>query len=429
MKNFVKYTLVSAAVAAAFGVSAGTLTATTLQVSKQGAAAAASTATTNASFTHQVNAGYAINDLVTFTITAGAVASTHTWPATINYNTAGTGGATFVLTRLSGDDGSNVGSYRVTGVTAAANQTTIGASTGTAIPVVLKTSALTSNASISVASTLSNGVTAIDTTAPKTLATSVDQFGDLTVTTKFDSVIDVAQARTAFVSGTSDSMTFTAAVDDTLVAAVTPTSTVVKLKADLGELTAAVVSTAATSTKAYDSAAKELTLTYTGAVTTDTITITPPTGTAAKTLIAGEFALSGSVAYTGGSESIGANVDAGEWTLNGALVNVPYMPFSINTSRIITVTNTGTLDGDVSLTAVDSAGTMYDCGVIAVANKGAVTSLSQAVNDCMIANNVFHTVSLTFTVNAEDKDITIFAAYNANGTNRSVVPTSQYKKD
>lgn len=433
MKNFVKYTLVSAAVAATFGVAAGTLSSTALQVSKQGAASAAANNTQAASFGHTVAAGYAINDLVTFTVTSGAVASTHTWPSTIDY-TAGSGGASMTLTLLSGTAGSNVGSYRVTNVTATALQTTIGA-VAAAIPVTLKTNALTADASVSVASTLSNGTTPIDPTTAVTIAQAKDQFGDLTVSQKFAGTIDVAQGRKAFVSSTSLPLVFKASEVASLVAPATVTSTVVKVNADLGELTTAAVSVSGGSpTKAYDATNKVLTLTYNSAVTTDqTVTITPPTGSAAKVLVAGGFKLAGTVNYgTASAESIGAAIDAGEWKLNGAMVNVPYVPFGANVSRVFTVTNTGALDADVTLTAIDATGTTYDLGTVGVAKANSVTSLTEAVNLAVrstvpAAEESNKKLSLTFTINAEDKDITVYAVYNVGGADRATIPTSQYK--
>ncbi|WP_337879020.1 hypothetical protein [Rheinheimera sp.] len=431
MKNFVKYTLVSAAVAATFGVAAGTLTSTALQVSKQGAASAAATATQAASFTHTVAAGYAINDLVKFTVTSGAVASSFTWPSTIEY-AAGSGGASMTLTLLSGTAGSNEGSYRVTNVTASTGQTTIGA-VSDPISVTLKTNALAVDASVSVASTLSNGSTPIDPTTAVTIAEAKDQFGDLTVSQKFAGTIDVAQGRKAFVSSTSLPLVFKASEVASLVAPATVTSTVVKVNADLGELTTAAVSVSGGSpTKAYDATNKVLTLTYNSAVTTDqTVTITPPTGSAAKVLVAGDFKLAGTVNYgTASAESIGSSIDAGEWTLNGAMVNVPYVPFGANVSRVFTVTNTGSLDADVTLTAIDESGVTYDVGTIAVAKANSVTSLSAAVFDALngaVPGLNGKKLSLTFTINAENKDVTVYAMYNVGGADRATVPTSQYK--
>ncbi|WP_448552129.1 hypothetical protein [Thalassotalea montiporae] len=434
MSKLFKNTLVAAAIAGVSSVAvAGTLGGTTTDYSAQGAALATSTATTAASFTHTVNAGFAINDLITYTVTAGSVNKTAGWPATINFNTAGSGGATMVATLL---DASAVdtATYRVTTVTATTGQTTIGASATVAL--THNTSSFTADVTVDVEAKLSNGVTEIDAgTKTHKIVDSKDQLGDIKVATSadLDGVISVAAQRKALVGATTDAFTFTTSNDTSLNGAVTVTGTTVTLKGDFAGFKDANFASAGTGVAKYDDAKKELVVTYTGPVTTDTITITPPvTDAAAETeavvLNAQDFTVSGVATFgTASSEDLGST-SAGAWTLDGAVVSVPYMPYGANISQILYVTNEGSLDADVSVTAIDEAGTMYDLGVIAESKKGTVTGIAGQVRDGLAAEGFTGgKVALTVTVNAQDKDVTVYASYNVGGADRGFVNTSQYK--
>ena len=275
MKKIFKTTLVAASIAAISSVAnAGTLATTTVNYSAQGAAAAAATATTAVTFNHTVNAGFAVNDLITYSLPAGSFDATGSaWQSTINF-AAGSGGATMVATLLSTNSDETEATYRVTTVTATGSQTTIGA-TATGIGATLLSSSLGSDVSINVSSVLANGITPIDAgTKSVKLVDSMDQLGDIKVASSadFDATISVAADRKAFVSGTTDTVTWTATNDTTLTDAVTVSKTVVTLNGDFAGMASANFSSAG-GTAVYTDADKALTVTYTGVVTTDTITI------------------------------------------------------------------------------------------------------------------------------------------------------------
>jgi hypothetical protein len=266
------------------------------------------------------------------------------------------------------------------------------------------------------------------------------QYGTIKVasTAGFDGVVDVAASRKALTTA-SDSATFTITNPTTTgwLTTVATAGTKVNLHADLAGFDLVKgngsVTTGASSKVAYDDAAKMVSITYTGEVTTDTITITPPVdSTTAKTeaviLNAQDFMVEGSYTYgTAGVAALG-KVAAGEWTLNGAVVSVPYMPYSANASQILYVTNTGSLDADISVTAIDDKGMMYDLGKVGVAGKGAVTKITKEVGDALTAAGFAGgKVAMTITVNAQDKDITVYASYNVGGADRGYINTSQYK--
>ena len=430
MKKIFKTTLVAASVAALASVAnAGTLSTSVVNYSAQGAATATATASTNVTVTHTVAAGYAVNDLIKYTLPAGSFATAGTWPSTINFNTAGSGNGTMTATLLSTNSDETEATYRVTGVTLPTNtDTTIGAAGSFTIGLLNK--AFTSDISLSVQSWLANGITEIDAgTKAVTLVDSKDQLGDIKVASNadFDATISVAADRKAFVSGTSDTVTWTASNDTTLTGNVTVSKTVVTLKGDFAGMASTDFSAGNGGAAVYSDTDKELTVTYTGVVTTDTITVTPPTGTKAVVLNDQSFTLSGVSTFGTSTESLGSAA-AGAWDLDGAVVNVPYMPYGSNIGQILYVTNKGSLDGDVTVTAFDEAGNTYDLGVIGSAKAGQVTKITTLVHDALKAQG-FTTgkLAMTITVNAQDKDVTVHAAYNVGGSDRGSVFTSQYK--
>jgi hypothetical protein len=429
MSKLFKTTLVAVAVASASCVAnAGTLTGATINFSTEGANAA-TTATTDVSFTHTVNAGFAVNDLITFTLPAGSVvAKGFTWQSTISYDTAGSGGGTMVATLL---DASNIDSpvYRVTTRDGGTTQTTIGATSGS-VSVTLADKSFGTDVSLSVTSTLSNGITEIDPgTKVLKFVDSKSQFGALKVGSKLDATISVAKAREGFVEEDDDAFSWSHTNDTTLDGAVKVTKQVMTVSGDFDGFSKSNFSTVNTSTVAVAADYQSVSITYTSAITNDTVTITPPVDsktTAAVVLEEQDFSVSGLITYGTTSTSIGS-ADAGEWELDGAAVTVPYMPYGSTISQVMYITNAGSLDADITVTAMDEDGMMYELGSVGTAKKGAVTRIAGAVKAALEAQGFTGgKVALTFTVNAEDDDISVYAAYNVAG-DRATVLNSQYK--
>ncbi len=439
MKQLFKRTLLAATIAAASGTAvAGNISvATTQQHSAQGLAAV-TTAITSSNVTYTLGAAYAVGDLITITVTEGALHSSHAWAGSLTFTAAGTpgtgtAGASMSVGLLSSD--ANSATYRVTSVTPdAANPT------GTTVNGVLNlgtfglapTAIAAGSASVTVATKASNGVNDVDTAGTRTgtLAQAKDQFGDLAISTKLDQTIDVSSGRNAFASGTTDTLTFAVTNDTTLLNAANVTETSVVLYGDFMDMANSNFSVAGGGTAAYDDDAKSLTVTYTGAVTTDTLTITPPTGANAVVLRAQDFNVDATYKYgTSSAEVLGTGVDAGAWKLNGAVTNIPYMPYGANVSQILYVTNEGSQSGDITVTAFDDAGNSFDLGVVATSAGGSVTKITKEVQDGLLAAGFSGSgkVSLTVTVNAPEADITVYASYNVGGSDRGYVNSDQYK--
>lgn len=274
-------------------------------------------------------------------------------------------------------------------------------------------------------------------TRTATIAEAKTQFGALTVGTKFNGVIDVVNARNQFVGGTTDSMSYTVANPSTTgwlnVATVNTAKASVYGKA--GSMTGlAAANWAAGGTVTFTEDAAKVEVAYTTAVTNDTVTFSAPTGANAVTLEAQSFTTDFVYNYTSagsvaGTKTVVTGADSGEWTLNGALVTIPYMPYGRNISQVINVTNSGGLDGDITATAFDKSGNQYDLGMVGTAKAKTITrvdgaianALSAAITQLNTVNDVRNDFAVTLTVNAASEDISVFAQYNVNGADRTVV--------
>jgi hypothetical protein len=269
------------------------------------------------------------------------------------------------------------------------------------------------------------------------------QFGEIAVDNVFDGEISVDSNRLTFTSGTTDTASWAIANVDDLAdfeELATVTETVVTLTAafdadaDEDDIEAAFTTD---NTADIEYADGEVTFTYTGEVTTDTITFT---SNVADELVLSKqtFNLSAEASY---DDAEGDAVDtaasygndgAGKWTLDGAEVNIPYMPYASVITQVIYVTNEGDQNADVSYTAFDEAGNEY-AGDIGTVNGGSVLGVAGALKASLsqqgLAVDTTGTakkVSITITVNAEDEDISVVSQYNVNG-DRANVLNSQYK--
>lgn len=454
MKQFYKKTLLAAAVAAVCGTaSAGTVSVTTQVHSLEGLENVTANQTSN-DINYTVAAAYRDGDKVTFTFSDGALVST-TFPSQLNVSavdsaTKDSAIAGMALGLLNSD--ANSVTYRVTSVTqpddtpgaggtSYSDRTTIGA----VIPlgkVGYKASAVTAGTVTVTVSSQTAAGDILDNSGTRTanVAQAKSQFGSAKVDTSFDGVINVSAARKAFAVGTTDTASFTITNPSTtgwLNMATVNTSTA-NLFGEAGKMsslstTGTEWSTTATTTRTFDQSAAKLGITYTGMVTNDTITFTPPTGDKAIVLEAQKFTLDLAYNYTSAgakanSKTIATGLNAGEWTLNGANVNIPYMPYSANASQIIYVSNAGSQSGDVLVTAFDDKGNTYDLGKVGVSAGNRVVKLAPVIGQALIAKGFTGgKLSLTITVNAPASDITVYASYNVGGSDRGFVNTDQYK--
>lgn len=454
MKQLYKKTLLAVAVASICGKAlAGDVSVTKQVHSLEGLEDVTATQTSEA-ITYKVAAAYRDGDKITFTFSDGALEGT-TFPSQLNVAavdsaTEADSIAGMALGLLNTTD--NSVTYRVTqvtqpddtpgaGGTAYTDRTTIGATIALGT-IGYKASAVAAGSiTISVASETSSGdVLDNSGTRTATLAEAKTQFGSAKMGTSFDSVINVSAARKAFAVGSTDTASFTITNPTTTgwLNMATVNTTSANLFGEAGKMgtlseTGTEFSTATTSTRTFDRAGAKLGISYAGLVTNDTITFTPPTGTNAVVLEAQKFSLDLAYNYTSAgakanSKTISTALSAGEWTLNGAKVSIPYMPYQANASQILYVTNEGTQDGDILATAFDEKGNVYDLGIVGVAKGEHVTKVTKPIGDALLAKGFSGgKVAITITVNAPESDITVYAGYNVGGADRGYVNTDQYK--
>jgi hypothetical protein len=289
-----------------------------------------------------------------------------------------------------------------------------------------------------------------------TLATVKSQFAAAVTAkpaTPFDNVIDVEADRLRFTATstpntTSDTLAVTLSNEVALQQAVALSSAKLVIKGDFsfasgkdgkcatGDLNeTAATSTVAGATAVYAADCQSLTVTYpvaaigtVAAPTNDVITVTLPAVAAAKKLSPQKFNATMTFGYpTNASAVIGFS--AGEWTLNGALVYVPYMPYGDNISQIIYVANRGSQNGDITIDAFDQQGAKYSFSGGTVP-AGTVMQLSGTIFNALKAAgfSMNGKVAMEITVNAPDQDIDVYSAYNVGGSDRGTVVNSQNGK-
>ena len=451
MKQLFKKTLLATAVAVTCGSALAGNVAVTKQVhSLEGLEGVTANQLSN-SISYVLAAAYRDGDKVTFTFPDGALVASG-FPTEINVPAVNNADpaqaiAGMALGLLNSD--ANSVTYRVTSVTQPtdgagttySDRTTVGANV--VLGAITYAPAALSSASVTVtvnSETVAGDVLDSSGTRTATIAEAKTQFGTASVGAGFDATIDVAQMRKAFVGGGSDSMTWTISDVATTgwlnLATVNATNgTVVTVRGESGKFAGLTGSNfAAAGTDVVSETDATVTVSYAGQTTNDTITFTPTSGTSAPVLEAQKFTSDFVYNYVSagaaaGTKTVGSAVASGEWTLNGATVNIPYMPYSPTASQVVYVSNAGTQTGDISVTAFDDSGNMYDLGVIATANANTVTKLAPTITTALLAAGFDGNgrVSITVTVNAPADDITVHASFNIGGSSRAYVITDQYK--
>lgn len=450
MKQLFKTTLLATAVAVTCGTAYAGTVAVTKQVHSLEGLTGVTDSQTSANVTYTLAASYREGDKITFEL-SNASLDVDSLPSVIQLppvNDAVEANTIAGLTLgLLNSDSTSV-TYRVTslqlpnnGATPAVewdNGSTVGLVVGGGTdkltfdysPTVLAT---TGSVTVTVTSQTSVGDVLDNAgTRTATIAEAKTQFGTAAVTTKLNGVINVSLARQTFVSGNTDAMSYTITNPTTTgwLNVATVDTTNVTLFGEAGKMDNVEAGDWTTGgTKAFTANAAKLAVTYTGMTTNDTFTYTSPVD---EVLEAQDFTTDFTYAYTSAGDAkdtktIATGLDSGEWTLNGAQVNIPYMPYSATASQIIYVSNEGSQAGDILVTAFDDKGNTYDLGKVGVANATSIARLAGPINQALGAKGFTGgKLSITITVNAPSDDITVYASYNA-GSVRGFVNTDEYK--
>ena len=432
MKQIFKKTILAAAIAGLSNYAvAGDVLNDTLEYSTEGLKTLAPDAEkTIESLAYELGANYIASDEITITFSpAGSLSSFDADGYIIAEGDVEGDSITFSL--LSQTDDSVT--FRVTAVTDNYDTTETEVDFGAALLNV--SSILADDVSVTYSSIKAGSDAAFDEGSEGSntgvLTSTASQISAIDVTDKFDEVIDVDSGRTQFEFSGEDSMTFEIENDTSLEDPAEFTNTYVEIEIQTIEDGEDLSFVSLNGNANYDDGL--LIVDYEGAVTTDTIRI-DVNPNSITSLVAQAFSVSAEY-FDGEADeegedtfSAGEDVPAGEWTLNGNVVNIPYMPFAPGISQILYVTNSGDFDGGVYVTAYDEDGTEYDLGMVATAGASSVTKITAQVKDALAAEGFEKgKLSIDVTVNAPDGDITVQAAYNI-GSDRGFVITDQYKK-
>lgn len=298
---------------------------------------------------------------------------------------------------------------------------------------------LAANFGVTVSSMDTSAGTVMDNDGTQTtsIAVTQSQFGTATVSTSFDAVIDLSADSKTFTPAGSDSMMVTVtspATTDWLNLATYNSSngTVLTISGEEGKMTGVLATDFASSsngTLEFTDSTGVLTASYSGLVESDTFTFTPSGSVA---LSAQKFTASLTFNYTSAGGTAGiktstADLAVGEWTLNGASVVIPYMPYGDSVSQIIYLTNTGGITGNISVTARDQSSNFYDLGVVGSSAANGVIKLTTLIK-VGLSGKGFTSGKLAITISAEvpQSQVIVYASYSVGGADRGFINTDQY---
>lgn len=284
----------------------------------------------------------------------------------------------------------------------------------------------------------------------------------------FDQVIDVttetqADFRRVFEAGTDDTASFVLGAETTgelatlrgseyVVSGTNMFSWVVDDDANTADIQLASGSSEITFSKANCVVASldtdELTISCDETVTgTVTVTLTPDA--AEKNILNdGKFTVAGTVEYAldgTATETFTKELDSlafGEWTINGSMTVIPYMPYSAQTTskqsglpidQIVYVTNTSSrtysqgVEPRVYVSVMDESGVVTelsnsDLGGVRIDHG--ITKLTGAIREAMYQKGLLtasQKFQLTLTVEENAGNIQVYSAYNVGGSERGWV--------
>ncbi|QYJ74048.1 hypothetical protein [Shewanella sp. FJAT-52076] len=285
------------------------------------------------------------------------------------------------------------------------------------------------------------------------LATAVDQFA-AAVVTEFDGVIERI-ARTTFVRNGETATTDTFAIMFADKGLVVPTAevanpadvdaVVVTLKGNFADHEAAEFTTPnGTFAKVDDATA---TISYTTAqwatvvglgAAGDVLTFTFNAGDATATIEPSDFEVqSVEVTYSGTAGALDmtllSDVDAGDWRLDAAVINVPYLPVGYGLTPNVEIANESakTIMSEIIIEGFDQFGNQYGPATLPfTANGKTVTKVSEADIQAAFGLDAATKakLSVTFLIDADLEDVSVAPYYRQNESRINIL-SDQYKSD
>lgn len=422
---------------------AGTATAATIadgvSYSKEGIVNEASFAIADVVVTAGIDNGYSVGDKVVFTFPNDTFSISTAADVAL---AAGTGAGAVTFGTPVYTDGNTV-TFEITAV---ATPVTEGA-TITLSDIVLEKANLLAGGKVNVGYKV---ISSVNNSAYEEKSADIadvkEQFKAV-VTTKFDAVIDVNEERKLFEEAptTTDALVIdvtndTAGVEtDATLNAVAASKITVKgdfsfLDTDsdgTADYSIAVTNggvapavTVAEDFQSFSFPVLATTATYTATVTaSDTTT---PTAIPVQSYTA-DVALSYDPATlnTGGTDSVKSftALDAGKWTLNGASGELAFMPFSSDYARSITVANTSSLEGEITVD-LTVGGKTYSKVLATKAAADGVTNISADINAFAAENMITSNANVKIIVNAPKASVSVTGIYYHKATaDRILMPT------
>jgi len=377
-----------------------------------------------------LGAEYSVGDILTFTFVGGAADIT-TVPS--NYTTNGVAAGSVTVGLLNAT--ASTLTYRVTEIVSGG--TTIGETVVLSGLEFTRASVVAGSTVVATYAAATSTNQAIDTSSTTSSATIIEATSQFTIAaspTLFDAVVDVEAQRLAFEGpSTTDLAAFTTVSDGALTYPATAIDFDVSLAGNFSfldedadtagiQITAGQVLPAPTtitdSAITWDAVAVGA---HNITIKTDKATDVTPTqkfyyAVTANFTDHGTAEAAGTGA-TAGTKAVATNSALGEWTLNGSVVEIPYMPFGPNTQPIIYHTNDGSQSGDITMRyMVEGVDTSYqDAGTLVSQAGPGVRNLLSLVNAAMLAEGYNSAttgfkVALEITTNVPADDVKVTAA-------------------
>ncbi|MDI4652076.1 MULTISPECIES: hypothetical protein [Pseudoalteromonas] len=451
MKKLLKSTLVAASVAAVCGVQAADFNDLTTTYSKQGTVSVGKI-TTSQAVKLQLEKEYANGDLLTFSLSGGALPDSFVnFPSTVTAYVGSVGASNSVTFGLL--SGGSEAIYRVTNVDTSFSENGVSSAKATfgtlnvdgAAVVALDAGQTIKIKSIARANGIADVIGEFDP-GEQAIAEVKDQILDVTTgPVRFDAVIDVTQMRQLFTGGATDTLVINhpqipEATLDTWVNKVTEQDVTLTIKGDFTGLTSSQFTSVYGATPTLSAAKDALTLTYGPDFTTDTIEFTSLDNVSLESQT---FFIDGVQEYVDSKsdtveETVASDLYAGEWELNGANINLPYVPYDNvqkavterKLQQIIYVTNHGMQAGDVFVTAIGEDGKVWlDNVMLTSIGPKEMVKVAGLMTAALQAEGFDSgKLSVDIVVNAPDEDISVYAAYkHKEELDRGVIINDQYK--
>ncbi|WDE03945.1 hypothetical protein SG34_021620 [Thalassomonas viridans] len=300
-------------------------------------------------------------------------------------------------------------------------------------------SVFTTNTDVEIATTAAAAVEVAAITDQWEAGVVLDLTANPQVSGALDALIDVADNRETFTTGTTDTLTIDANTSGTGATTNDATVTISGNFEGVASVTAATGADAAV-TYTINDAMTEATFTYAAGATTDdellsdqtVITFTLETAAdEVAPLDIRDFTVSLDVDYDdaeGSQNDISLLTDAaaGGWDLNGETTTLEYMPFGPNTQMIVQATSTFDEEASVSISYLnETSGQMVTLADIGTVAPNAVTKLGTIISDAIIADSGEESgkTRVVITINAPAGNVSLFTAFkDTNDADRLGVP-------